>query len=155
MKHLAAVVLVALAPSIPRPSNACSIAPPDYGPLELDPTFETDTVPPSAVDVTYNVYRRDGGGACGSCGDFSSINVALTATDDRATSERLGFRFRLVGGGTPPGMTLPDDDRVSDYGSIYWRFDSAYRGRISFDVEVRAVDLNGNVGPATVITIED
>jgi len=156
MKNVAALVLLVLAPSIPRPSGACSPAEDDDGPHERDPAFVTDTVAPSAVDATFDVYRSSGGGGCDSCGGgFNTIQLSLTASDDRTPEGRMGYRFTIVGGQPPPSILFPTGDRIASYGQVNWRFDSAYHGSFSFDVEIRAVDLNGNVGPATIVRLTD
>lgn len=159
MKHVLALALLVVAPSIPRPSGACSPVPDDNGPHELDVTFSADAVAPGAVDATSSVSRSSGGGggcagtdSCG--GGFSMVRVALTAVDDRTPEERMGYRFAIVGGQPPPGLLFPSGDRTA-YGEVNWRFDSSYRGSFSFDVSIRAVDLNGNVGPATTLTVAD
>jgi len=157
MKNALVAALLVLAPSIPRPSGACSPVEDDYGPHDRDPAFVTDTVAPSAVDATYDVYRSSGGGGCAnSCGSgFSTIQLSVHATDDRTSSERMGYRFTIVGGQPPPRILFPTGDRISSYGQFNWRFDPDYDGAFSFDVEIRAVDLNGNLGPATIVTLAD
>lgn len=160
MKHVLAVAFLVVAPSIPRPSGACSPAPQDGGSHALDPAFSTDTAAPGAVDATFDIYRasNSGGGGCShdSCGGgFNEVALQLTAADDRTPGERMGYRFTIVGGQTPPYLNFPTGDRLVGYGEVNWRYDSSFDGKFSFDVEIRAVDLNGNVGPATVVTITD
>ena len=111
-------------------------------------------------DASFDVYRASGDrGGCGmddSCGGgVSMVHLRVDASDDQTPAEQLGYRFVIVGGQPPPHIGFPSDDRVSGWGEFNWRFDGEYRGAFSFDVEIRAVDLNGNVGPATVVTISD
>ncbi len=157
MKNLAALLLLVIAPSIPRPSGACSPVEDDYGPHERDPAFVTDTVAPSQADATYDIYRSSRSSAgCDSCGGgFNTIQLSINANDDRTPEERMGYRFSIVGGQPPPNLLFPTSDRIAGYGQVNWRFDSSFHGSFSFDVEIRAVDLNGNLGPASVITITD
>jgi len=161
MKHAAAILILALAPSLPRPSGACDLVPEDYGPHDLDPAFASDEVAPGPVQVTYDVFHasRESAG-CGvhdTCGTGeSTVHLVVSATDDRTPAEQLGYRFAIVGGQPPPHIRFPTGDRRAGWGGeLYWRFDGDYGGAFSFDVEIRAVDLNGNVGPATVVTISD
>lgn len=159
MKHAAALLLLVLAPSFPRTTGACSLVPVDDGPHLNDPAYESDTVPPGPVTASFDVSRSSGDGSgCGTshgCGPVSMVHVAVTATDDQAPVEHLGYRVAIVGGQPPPHLGFPTDDRVAVWGEFNWRFDPSYRGAFSFDVEIRAIDLNGNVGPATVLTISD
>ena len=48
-----------------------------------------------------------------------------------------------------------DGRRAGGAGELNWFFDPGFHGAVSFTVELRAVDLNGNVGPATTLTITD
>lgn len=157
MKHFVAVALLVVAPSIPRPVGACSPVSEDDGPHAVDVAFSTDTVAPSAVDATVDVYRSStgGGGCANSCGNgFNMVQISLNAIDDRTSIDRMAYRFTIVGGQPPPGLMWPSDDRFAP-GEVNYRFDSSFHGAVSFTVEIRAVDLNGNVGPATTVTITD
>jgi len=158
MKHALAVVLLVVAPSIPRPSGACSPVEDDYGPHVLDPTASTDSVAPTETNAYFQTYRSDGGsvGCANSCGGgFNTIQLSVDAGDDRTPPNRMGYRFAIVGGQPPPSLLFPVGDRISSNGDFNWRFDSSFHGSFSFDVEIRAVDLNGNVGAATTVTIKD
>ena len=68
MRRLALLALL-VAPSLPRPSGACSALSDNDGDHVIDATFATDTVPPSAVTASAAVEIDDGsdddGGGCG------------------------------------------------------------------------------------------
>lgn len=157
MRHVAIAAVLALTPSVPRPSGACSLVP-ESSPHLLDPAFAADTTAPGAVTASALVEvppTRDGGG-CGAtplCGDGGSFLVVFVdATDDRTPAGRLGYRLEVVGGQVPAGFTLPTEALAPDGGEVRIRIATA-RAPFSVEVAVRAVDLNGNEGPATVITI--
>jgi hypothetical protein len=161
MKRAVAILLLALAPSLPRPTGACDLVPEDHGPHVLDPAHASDTEAPSAPVVSFEVYRAEresaGCGTYDTCGNGdSTIHVVVSATDDLTPADQLGYRFTILSGYVPPNLRVPADDRRPWAGDeLSWRFAGDYRGAFQFDVEVRAVDLNGNVGPATVLTISD
>jgi hypothetical protein len=159
MNRLAALALILIAPSIPRPTGACSALAENSGPLELDAAFAADAVPPSAVIASVSIDADDGdgggGGGCGTplCGDgghFVVLNVS--ATDDQAPAQRIGYRLAVVGGQAPEGMTIPSTAVLSDNGDLLLRFLNT-TSAFAFDLEIRAVDLNGNIGPATVLAV--
>jgi|JI10StandDraft_1071094.scaffolds.fasta_scaffold14895_2 MYXO-CTERM domain-containing protein len=148
---LALTTLTSLAlVATPRPAAACS---PWYAePLVLDPAYATDAVAPGPVTATAEVSRSDEPDGCtiDTCGSGATIALAVSATDDRAPTERLGYRVAIVGGDVPEGFWV-DAAAIQANGWLYYSFndDRAF----SFQVEVRAVDLNGNAGPPTLVTI--
>jgi hypothetical protein len=149
-------VAVAVAPSIPRPVGACSLVPPDGGIHELDPGEATDDVAPSAVTVTATLYQgsNDSGCSQSTCGDLPpSVGLRITATDDRTPRDLLGYRIRVVRGQPPIGIQLPGS-AVRAFGDDI-RLTHDDDDSIDFDLEIHAVDLNGNLGPSTVVTIRD
>lgn len=159
MRRLALLMLL-LAPSLPRPVGACSPALRDGGWHSNDPAYATDTVAPSAVMASATVERstRDDGGSVGcntSCGPAPGyIVLRPTATDDRAGLAQLGFKLAIASGQPPRGLDVSQVLLIESYsGEIGLRFDND-AAPFSFDLELRAVDLNGNEGPPTVITIE-
>lgn len=159
MKHVLAVAFLVVAPSIPRPSGACSPSWEGSEPHELDPAYATDAAAPGTVGATFDIYRGENNSAgcndsCGG-GGFNEITLSLDATDDRTPGDRMGYRFTIVGGQPPPSLDFPSGDRLVGRNDLTWSYDSSYDGKFSFDVEIRAVDLNGNVGPATIVTITD
>jgi len=155
MRHLALLALL-LAPSIPRPTGACDRAAGDGGPQFRDSLHSADVVPPSAVTATFDVFHDDNGeGGCGSTctGDSSHIRLDLAATDDRAMAREIGYQFAIVSGQPPDGIRLPSGPLLATYeGHLELPFDGRDRN-FAFALEIRAVDLNGNVGLPTIIDI--
>jgi hypothetical protein len=158
------LLLIVLTPSIPRPVGACSLAPRDGGWHNNDPLYALDTTPPSAVTASYTVLRAKddggGGGGCGiaSCGPAPSyVLLSLSATDDRAAVDRLGYTFAIVDGQPPRYFNYENVLKVDPYSAsgteLGLSFDTD-AAPFSFDLEIRAVDLNGNEGPPIVMTIE-
>jgi hypothetical protein len=159
MKRLAVLALILIAPSIPRPTGACSTVPENNGPHGLDLAFASDTVAPSAGIASASIDTADGdgggGGGCGTplCGDGGSFVVLnVSATDDRAPGERIGYRLTIAGGQPPQGLDLPATAVLSFSGDLLLRF-PINAPAFAFDLEIRAVDLNGNIGPSTVVAV--
>ncbi len=155
MRRLALLALL-LAPSIPRPTGACEPADRNGGVHTLDPQHATDATPPAAPTARFDVYYydEDDGPGCGtSCGGFGThISLYVGALDDRTPGDQMGYQLTVVGGQPPIGIDLPTRPLKTFGGelSLYFNGDDH---SFTFDLEVRAIDLNGNIGPATVITI--
>jgi len=136
----------------PQVAEACSFAP--NATHALDPMFSSDVTPPGAPDVTAIVRRWE---YPSTCFDIALIDVAVSAIDDAAPPERLGYRFRVAGGDPPDGLGIPDaaiaPPRINS-GRVLLFF-SYMDPAFAFELEVRAVDLNGNEGPPTVVAIAD
>jgi uncharacterized protein (TIGR03382 family) len=150
---LPALVLAALLE--PRPASACSLVGNDDH--TLDAAYANDTVAPSAVVAGAVIYRSaDDAGCAGasSCGDIASIAISVAATDDAAPADKLGYQLRVVGGDVPAGLNIPTQP-VMTYGGdeLYFYFNYGDRSGFAFDLEIRARDLNGNLGPAMVMTV--
>jgi uncharacterized protein (TIGR03382 family) len=141
----------------PRPAAACSLV----GNVDhmLDAAYASDTVAPTAVTASAVIYRSADDTGCGgasSCGDIASIAISVAATDDAAPADQLGYQLRVVGGDPPRGLNLPTAPVMPYSGEdVYVYFDYGDRSGFSFDLEIRARDLNGNLGPATVITVAE
>lgn len=143
----------------PRPASACSLAGNGTWIAAEDQT--ADTTPPSAptAEVT-GVFRSEDDsqgcvGATSSCGSIASIHLAVSATDDTATADQIGYEITLVGGEPPAGFDPSREGRVVPFGdelNFYFDFDAP---SFSMDLEIRAVDGNGNLGPPVVLTVED
>jgi hypothetical protein len=143
MRHYVIAALLAFAPSIPRPVGACTPYPTDGGLHTLDLAHGTDRTPPSAPTASYSVYEgspADGGGCGGKpeCGGApATIYIDLSAIDDRTPATEMGYKLAIADG------------------AIGLRFDSTMLHGWSFDLEIIAVDLNGNEGPPVIVTIEN
>jgi MYXO-CTERM domain-containing protein len=156
---LPALGLAALATLVthlwPRPAGACSLVGNDDH--QLDAAYANDTVAPSMVTAAAIVHRSaDDVGCAGasSCGDIASIAVSVAATDNAAPIDKLGYQVRVVDGDVPAGLNIPVQP-VTTYGGddLYFYFNYGDRTGFVFDLEIRARDLNGNLGPPTVITV--
>lgn len=149
MKPVLAIVALALPVLLsPRPASACSLPAPVVH--ALDSAYAADTTPPSAVTGSASITRHRN--ASSSCFDIAYTYLTLSATDDAAPPERLGFKLAFVSGELPDGMTLPTDIQVGNPQLFFnYRDESGF----SFELEVRAVDLNGNLGPPTLLLVEE
>lgn len=139
----------------PRAATACTPIPTDY--QVIDPAFADDTQAPGAVSTApVTIYRYDGAGCDDSgCGNYAFIDIPVIALDDRAPAARLGYQLDVVGDGAPrhywaDGRAIVPDDPTR----LRLHFDIDDAG-FEFDLSIRAVDLNGNVGPPTVVHIVD
>ena len=153
---LAPLALVVLGPSLPAPVGACSQSDIDGGTHSLDPAFSADTTPPSPVTVTYEILPHspaDSGCGGTKCGRLPLVLLRLSASDVGTPSERVGYKFTVVDGQPPQGLHV-SSVLLAANGEVGLPFDTD-AGSFSFDLEVRAVDLNGNEGPPVVIAIED
>jgi len=125
----------------------------------LDPAQANDTTPPSAVTVSAMLNRspdRSGCNEASSCGDLASIGIEVLASDNATPKERLGYELRLVGGEPPRGFQLPTAAVTPNaIDTLYFYYDYADHSGFSMDIEIRARDLNGNLGPPMVLTIEE
>ena len=158
--HLLASGLIALAPSIPKPVGACSVAVMDGGVHVLDPRYADDDVAPSALVASAAVWRSPASddSGCTSCGPSPGyVHLELSATDDRTPYERLGYKFAIAAGQPPRGLDLTHTLLPNPYDGwghqLGLAFDTSSEP-FSFDLEIRAIDLDGNAGPPVVITID-
>jgi hypothetical protein len=149
----AAIVAAASVTLAPRPADACSIVTSDR--LVLDPAYADDTVAPGPTTVaTPEVVRYPANEGCTGL-DCSPNFVVLRplASDDRAPAARLGFRLRVIGGELPHDLWIGPEPLVPDgAGEVYLYFSDDDRG-FAFQLEVQAVDLNGNAGPPVIVTV--
>lgn len=154
---------IALAALPPRNADAC--VKPDDGlmPHVLDPAQASDTIAPLAPSVTYSVSRTQiGGGGCGAAktdcdGKYGRIDVDIVAFDETAPAERLGYLVTVTGGDKPAQLIMPwpdADARQQAQGHLEFGFDYD-DNKFDFEVEVRVVDLNGNVSEPAVVRIAD
>jgi hypothetical protein len=163
MKHYLAALLV-LAPSIPRPLGACPFVQRNGGLWSARP-IEGDTEGPTLFSAAYRVERpaEEGTFACGdSCTSGTYVVLHLSAQDDRSASEDIAYRFEIVGGTTPPGFEAeayftevafePDPDIVD--GIELGLYFSRSAGPFAFDMQIIAVDRNGNESEPIVLEIK-
>ena len=147
---VAAVAVVA----VPKTADACSLVHNDQ--WVADPSHTADRTSPSMPEVAdATVFRNSDGGGCGmaGCGDRAGIELDVSATDDRAETDLIGYEVRVVGGQAPAGLDPISEGRVRG-GSLLFYFDYGAPG-FTVDLEIRAVDLNGNLGPPRIVTVSD
>lgn len=143
-------LIVAIGPSIPRGSGACSYPLRHGWDFGDTPTIENDRTPPTLA-MTSRVERY-GGGACADCPGMGYVVFTPTATDDRTPVDFIRYRFEIVRG-TPPFEFIYDTYGV-DYDRIIGMMFDVDADDFSFDVKVTAVDISGNESPPVVLKIE-
>jgi hypothetical protein len=149
--------LIALGPSIPRLVGACSVIQRYNGYSSDDrPQTPGDTTPPS-LSVTYHFDRTASG--CGNDGpcdtNLSFLVLVPTPSDDQTPPEFIHYRLEILGG-TPliDGWQLDDIHGISRDGVIGMTFDDDIED-FEFDLQITAIDINGNASEPFVLTIED
>jgi hypothetical protein len=128
----------------------------------LDVQHASDTTAPSAVTTgVVQITREDdedenGCGPIAGCGPTSTVRIEVAATDDATPVDRMGYQLRAIGGDMPEGFYVPPEAIVPiGTMSLYLHFSNHDKSAVDFDLEIRAVDLNGNLGPATVLHVSD
>jgi uncharacterized protein (TIGR03382 family) len=152
-------VLAALL-TVPGEVDACVLEPPEIAPHELDPAHASDMVAPTTPQATFSIARHEVGGGCAQTdcdGKYASVDVEVTGDDDQTPRARLGYILPITGGDTPANMytAVPNGMPVfQPNGFFRYSFDHddhAY----AFDLEIRTVDLNGNVSEPTLLHIAE
>ena len=153
---------IALAALPPRDAAAC--VKPDDGLMAHvpDPAHLNDIIAPLPPSVTYSVSRTEIGGGCGAAktdcdGKYGRIDVDIVAFDETAPPERLGYLVSVIGGDVPSELIEPwsdADPREQAQGHIEYGFDFD-DNKFDFEIEVRVVDLNGNISEPAIVRIAD
>lgn len=149
-----ALVLVALALAMPRDADACFE--PGFEQHELDRSQLADSVQPGPVSVSMWIESPGNGGCsapsvgtrCEASG--RRLVVMVSASDDRTPPDKLGYRVTITAGTAPfpaPGDVRPIGDLLS--------FPIADDAKMDFELAIRAIDLNGNIGPPTYTQIDE
>jgi hypothetical protein len=144
----------------PPVALACSLAsPPEH---VIDPKAQaSDSTAPGAPAVTVaKIERGKGQAACSynTCEGIGTVVLDVSASDDQTPSEGLGYRVELVSGQAPTGLHLPAGAVQARDGQLrlHWSDgDTDEQEAISFSLAVTAVDLAGNVGPASTADVQD
>jgi len=158
---LAAGILAASGLAWPLAVSACSFGTPDEH--TLDPEEERlDSRPPGAVDIIWSDVTRgtdppnrvECDHTASSCDDIGFLLLEVVPPeDDRTPAESMGYLFEVVDGKLPTGFSFPTGPvRATQINRIgfHW-IDGAEQEQESFGFHytVRAVDLGGNLGPAS------
>ncbi len=116
--------------------------------------------PPTLQSASAEAWERNVTGGCGGgCGHPSLVYVQVIAVDDRAFATDIGYKFAITRGEAPRGFTLPSGalraevDGIGN-GELGLRYSDDAPSGFSFDLEIRAVDLNGNESAPITVTIE-
>jgi hypothetical protein len=105
------------------------------------------TTPPGEVTGTIEVTRVN---AHGTCADLAAVSLQVAAP-----VERFGFLVRHVSGELPGKLMLPTVP-VRFYGDwLQFRFYSEDTNGFDIELEISAVDLNGNVGAPTLFEVSE
>jgi hypothetical protein len=144
-------------------ASACSFAANPAHTLDAN-AQATDTAAPAAPTLTVvRVVRGKGpereslcSSSASSCDDLGQIELQMAATDDQTPATSMGFHIELAGGALPSGLTLPDFSVRGSRLLLVW-IDGASDDQeaFSFVLAISAVDLAGNMGPATTIQVSD
>ena len=118
-----------------------------------------DHTPPNLPKPTVaQISRHDGTGCMSgdSCGDFTAARITNLATDDSTSIERIGYRFALVAGALPGGLTLPHGavDWAASDGSLWFSW-PGNSDDVDFTLQLVAVDAAGNESAPQTVRIHD
>jgi hypothetical protein len=151
--------LVALA-TVPRDADACVLAFQGVTPHEIDPAYAGDTTAPGRPQATFSISRYEVGGGCThtDCdGTYARLFVDVTGGDDQTPPERLGYILTITGGDAPGNLHSDAQNNMPVFqaqGSFVYSFDDKDHD-FAFDLEVRTIDLNGNVSEPTLLHIAE
>jgi hypothetical protein len=140
--------------------DACVLESPEITPHELDPAHASDTVAPRTPQATFSIARHEVGGGCAQSdcdGKYANVYVEVTGGDDQTPRERLGYILTIIGGDTPANMYTAVPNGMPAFqpqGSFTYGFDYDDH-EYAFDLEIRTVDLNGNVSEPTLLHIAE
>jgi hypothetical protein len=153
---VSAVALVAVVLS--GRAHACSSIGPVPHVLD-DALVGVDRTPPTLPKpIVAQISRHDGTGCMSgdSCGDFTAANITNLATDDMTAANRIGYRFAVVAGTPPDGLSLPTgvvDLALPD--ASLWLSWPGEGDDVDFTLELVAVDAAGNESAPQTVRIYD
>lgn len=154
--HAALAVLL----TVRGEADACVLESPEITPHELDPAHANDTVAPGVPQATFSIARHEVGGGCThtDCdGKYAGVYIEVTGSDDQTPRERLGYILTITGGDTPANLYTAVSNGMPAFqpqGSFTYSFDYDDH-EYAFDLEIRTVDLNGNVSEPTLLHIAE
>jgi len=158
MRGLIVIAMFAwTSPGSIRFADACTILQNEA--FELDPAHASDSIAPGPVTVTNaqlspaNDFEGCDAEMHDSCSDLGTISFAVSGmSDDRTPSNRLGVQVTVVEGELPPvgrGNGFSPVKLMS--GGVTYVFGNSDPRDYDFVLAISAIDLNGNVGPATEV----
>ncbi|MFN0253661.1 MAG: hypothetical protein ACKV2T_42730 [Kofleriaceae bacterium] len=146
IRVVAVIALVALV--APPEAEACFE--PAFEQHQLERSQLSDTVKPGPVSISMWIEEPDSGGCtmparekCGPVG--RRLVVLVSASDDQTPPDKLGYRVLVTAGRSP--FAEPGDVRPFDGSQLH--FELGDSEDFDFELAIRAIDLNGNIGPAT------
>jgi hypothetical protein len=145
------------ATAVPQRAPALSCISPDTSPSFSARGEPGDAVPPSAPTVTNVVFLagapRESSGCGGGpdCPSIDQVSMTVTASDDKAEPQALGYRVRLVRG--DDRLYLPYDARAPQNGELRFGGYHTDESHGELVLAVSAVDQARNEGPATEVTV--
>lgn len=151
-----AALIIAVAPSIPQLIGACSI-PLMYGSWTRSPIVGDTNAPTNLVaDVVVDRDEMAAGCACSKgCRGRSYVVFLPRAADDHTLPERIGYRFTVVAGENPTPIELDEGETYTTQDDVIGFAFGSNTPRVSFDVEVVAIDESGNESPPIVIEVDE
>ncbi|MDG1483482.1 MAG: hypothetical protein P8R54_28080 [Myxococcota bacterium] len=160
-----ASLLVGAGALLPAMARACLFVVPE--PHQLDPSeLGIDVTAPDTVDRTTVLISRGRGPVCvdGACASTSCdargvLSVEFSpASDDRTSSEAMGYRAVLLEGALPDTLTLGENAVLGpDRLNLLWTDGAtAEQEPLDFTLGLIAIDLAGNESaPAEVWVADD
>jgi hypothetical protein len=155
--HAALVAVVVASSPV---AEACVLADPLLMPHEVDPAQSSDTTAPAAPQATFTISRREIGGGCVTTdcdGKYAGVHVDVVGMDDATPQNKLGYILTIAGGDVPKGYYGRGFDGMPYFqpdGTFVLGFD--YNDNdFAFDLEIRVIDLNGNISAPTILHIDE
>jgi len=131
---------------------------------KLDPEEqEHDSTPPGMVEIlSTKVHRGEGPNCEGPCaysqrscdGMGNFVIEIVPPVDDRTPADQMGYRIDYLEGETGMDIIQPDLDRRANDGQLWVHWsdgDTDDQEPIDLTITISAVDLGGNVGPASEV----
>ena len=146
---------------VPNSSEACSPPEPPK-PFEKDPAASADLVAPPRPIVEHlgtQYFEAESeactpsGSTCGPRPETWIATVSIRSTDNATPENKMAFEYQVVGGDLPKGLQLPTTPTYLPSGGNVTSFDYQDARAFSVDIQVIAIDANGNRSEPTVFTL--
>jgi hypothetical protein len=140
-------------------AGACSIG--YYEHILDSEEQELDSTPPGPVEILSTKVHRGRGPDCdgpwayseSSCDGIGYISIEIVLpVDDRTPVDKMGYHIEYLEGGSSIDIYEPDRDRraVDELLWVHWSDGNTDDHEpIDITITISAVDLGGNVGPAS------